>query len=201
MERRVPKGIGQRKKSKRSQASAKSAQEAAPLASTKSLQIPDLDSYAVLADGEPSIPAGGNSQVAIDLAHSFFALLMRHRMYFQNMFGQLGLSPTHVQILQLLSDGASNMRELSAKSMCEPSNLTGVIDKLEQKNLVQRRIDAQDRRIKVVSLTRSGKSFRDKLMERMGQPVPWMMTLSSDDQQQLLTIINRALANMPSKDS
>jgi hypothetical protein len=38
-------------------------------------------------------------------------------------------------------------------------------------------------------------------MERMGQPVPWMMTLSSDDQQQLLTIINRALANMPSKDS
>ena len=95
------------------------------------------------------------------------------------------------------------MRDLAEKSACEPSNLTGLIDKLESKRFVQRRVDRADRRIKRVSLTRTGRAFRDKLMARLGEPVPWMIALTADDQQQLLGIIGRALsgvATMPPKE-
>lgn len=143
------------------------------------------------------------SDLTRELARSFFALLMRHRAYFQSHFSKLGLSATQVQLIQYLSEGSMTMRDLAEKSACEPSNLTGLIDKLEAKHFVQRRVDRADRRIKRVSLTRTGKAFRDKLMARLGEPVPWMTVLTADDQQQLLGIIGRALsglATMPSKD-
>lgn len=143
------------------------------------------------------------SDLTRELARSFFALLMRHRSYFQSHFSELGLSATQVQLIQFLSEGPMTMRDLAEKSACEPSNLTGLIDKLESKRFVQRRVDRADRRIKRVSLTRTGKAFRDKLMARLGEPVPWMIALTADDQQQLLGIIGRALSGvalMPPKE-
>lgn len=141
------------------------------------------------------------SDLARELARSFFALLMRHRAYFQGVFSELGMSAPQVQTLQFLSEGPMTMRELAVRAACEPSNLTGIIDKLEERRLVQRRIDSKDRRIKKVSLTRGGKAVRDKLMTRLSEPVPWMTSLTSEDQQQLLSIIERAVLLATPKES
>lgn len=138
-------------------------------------------------------------QVTKDLAQKFFALLLRHRAYFQGIVQELGLSPPHVLVIQHLSDGPLTMRELSVRTVCEPSHLTGLVDKLEDRKLVQRKIDPNDRRSKLVSLTRGGRLLRNKLMAKMGAPVPWMMTLSEDDQAQLLSIIERVLAQTEGK--
>ena len=129
-----------------------------------------------------------------DLAQKFFALLMRHRSYVQGSMADLGLSPPHVFVIHILADGPLTMRELSVKSLFEPSHLTGIVDRLEDRNIVQRKVDPKDRRIKLVSLTRSGKALRDKLMKRIGSPMPWMLALSPEDQAQLLAIIERVLA-------
>ncbi|HND11946.1 MAG TPA: MarR family transcriptional regulator [Pseudomonadota bacterium] len=138
-------------------------------------------------------------QITKDLAQKFFALLLRHRAYFQGLVQELGLSPPHVLVIQHLSDGALTMRELSVRTVCEPSHLTGLVDKLEERKLVIRKVDPNDRRSKLVSLTRTGRTFRDKLMARMGAPVPWMFTLSEADQAQLLSIIERVLAQTDGK--
>ena len=40
------------------------------------------------------------------------------------------------------------------RTVCEPSHLTGLVDKLEERKLVIRKVDPNDRRSKLVSLTR-----------------------------------------------
>jgi DNA-binding MarR family transcriptional regulator len=87
------------------------------------------------------------------------------------------------------------MRELAKAAFCEPSNLTGVIDKLEARGLVARKAATDDRRIKKVSMTRAGVAFRKRLLDRFRQPAPWMSALSTDDQQRLLEIVKRAIVH------
>lgn len=155
-----------------------------------------------------SLPPGFKSALVHGVAHSlteelaqtFFDLLIRHRAGFQGAVAQAGLSVTQLHTLQSLADQPMTMRELARAAFCEPSNLTGVIDKLEAKGLVARKAGTDDRRIKKVSLTRAGTAFRKRLLDRFRQPAPWMTKLSTEDQQQLLEILRRAilLAEPPS---
>lgn len=128
-----------------------------------------------------------------ELAQTFFDLLIRHRAGFQGTVAQTGLSVTQLHTLQSLADQPMTMRELAKAAFCEPSNLTGVIDKLEARGLVARKAATDDRRIKKVSLTRAGTTFRKRLLDRFREPAPWMAKLSVQDQTQLLEILRRAI--------
>jgi DNA-binding MarR family transcriptional regulator len=48
------------------------------------------------------------------------------------------------------------MRKLAQKLKCEPSNVTGIVDRLETRGLVERRPDPADRRVKVAAATEAG---------------------------------------------
>lgn len=133
------------------------------------------------------------SDLTRELARTFFALLMQHRSYFQGLFAEIGISAPQVHVLHFLSEGPLTMRELASKCNCEPSNLTGLIDQLEAKRMVQRKVAKTDRRVKLVSVSRTGKALRDKVFARLSEPVPWMSALGGEDQQQLLSIVQRAL--------
>ncbi len=41
---------------------------------------------------------------------------------------------------------------------CDPSNVTGIVDTLEERNLAERKPSEADRRVKVVELTAAGRS-------------------------------------------
>lgn len=143
----------------------------------------------------------GERPLTEELAQTFFELLIRHRAGFQHILGETGLSALQLHVLQNLGEGTKTMRELASASFCEPSALTGVVDKLEARGLLSRRASTEDRRSKQVSLTRSGAAFRRRLLARFQSPAPWMMALSQPDQQQLLEILQRAvvLAQPPSE--
>lgn len=89
------------------------------------------------------------------------------------------------------------MSEVAATIGCGPSNLTGIIDKLEARGFVKRRPGRGDRRVKEVSLTRTGQAFRNRLLARIREPAPWMRALSAEDQRSLIAIFARALAAAP----
>lgn len=48
------------------------------------------------------------------------------------------------------------LSEISARMLCDNSNLTGIVDRLISKNLVERRPDTQDRRVSLICLTPAG---------------------------------------------
>src|ERR1700678_1683296 len=58
------------------------------------------------------------------------------------------------------------MVSLARSLHCHDSNVTGLVDRLEQRGLIERRGDPGDRRIKLIALTKEGETMRSRLLER-----------------------------------
>jgi len=135
-------------------------------------------------------------ELARELPQVFFRLLMSHRAWVKSGAIGLGLSAFQAMTLLFIDPRRPQpMSEVAATVGCGPSNLTGIIDKLEARRLVKRRPSQSDRRVKEVSLTRAGQNFRKRLLSRVRQPAPWMQALSAEDQRRLIEIFTRALAS------
>ena len=71
--------------------------------------------------------------------------------------GKVGLTPPQFYVLATIGyAGSLPFGEIGAKMMVTVSNLTGIVDRLEQKKLVLRKRDETDRRVVHVTLTDKG---------------------------------------------
>lgn len=80
------------------------------------------------------------------------------------------------------------MNGLAEALDCDASNITGLVDKLEVRGIIQRQSERGDRRVKMIALTQTGIRFRAKLLERLSQPSPSITRLSLTDKKALLRI-------------
>src|ERR1700694_3147370 len=79
-----------------------------------------------------------------------------------------GLPPAQCHVLHLIEPGRPlPMRKLAETLSCDASNVTGLIDRLEERGLVARRPSADDRRVKDLRLTPAGERIRAGLLQRM----------------------------------
>lgn len=133
------------------------------------------------------------------LASEAWVLLQRiafsQRPAFVAVARELDLIPPHVIALQSL-DRPIPMGELARLLACDNSNVTGLVDRLEERGLVERRADEHDRRVKLLVLTPEGKRVRDRLEARMSQPPAPILALSPDDQRALRDILRRAAESL-----
>ncbi|MFF0491967.1 MarR family winged helix-turn-helix transcriptional regulator [Nocardia sp. NPDC004068] len=68
----------------------------------------------------------------------------------------IGLTPQQAQLLTLVDARHVTHSELAARMHCDKANITGLVDRLERRGLVQRRTNPDDRRVSQVSLTDRG---------------------------------------------
>jgi DNA-binding MarR family transcriptional regulator len=123
-----------------------------------------------------------------------FDLLMAERARFPAIAAEFDLSPTQVHVLRLLEPGkAVPMGRLAGGLGCDASNITGVVDRLEARGLVQRQAAERDRRVKVLVVTERGLELRRRLLRRMSEPPEPIRRLSPADQRALANILRRAL--------
>ena len=109
--------------------------------------------------------------------------------------GELGLSPVQAQALRLLAPGAAvPMRDLATALACDASNVTGIVDRLESRGIVERRSAPHDRRVKVLVLTPAGSDLRRRVLARLYDAPPAIRALPVEEQQLLRDILSRALA-------
>jgi DNA-binding MarR family transcriptional regulator len=104
---------------------------------------------------------------------------------------KLGVTPSLLGALRFL-DERQTMGRMAELLHCDPSNVTGIVDALEDRNLAERKPSEVDRRIKVVELTVPGEKLRARAVEEMYKPPAWLEGLPAADQRSLRDILRRA---------
>ncbi len=103
---------------------------------------------------------------------------------------QLGLRPAAMGALRTL-DRPRTMSEIAAVLHCDNSNVTGIVDVLEEKGLATRGPSPADRRVKLIALTAEGRRVRARLTRAVEKPPAWVEGLSAADQRALAGILRR----------
>ena len=105
------------------------------------------------------------------------------------------LSPPQMFTLLHLRDGEPvPMREVAAHLRCDNSNVTGIVDRLEDRGFVARATAAHDRRVKHLTITAEGRAIADRVAERMGRPPAELDRLTREEQRHLRDLLRRAFA-------
>jgi DNA-binding MarR family transcriptional regulator len=86
------------------------------------------------------------------------------------------------------------MGRLACALGCDASNVTGIVDRLEKRGLIERRPSERDRRVKVLVVTPEGARVRRRLLLRLGEPPQSIAALSPSDRRRLALLLRRALS-------
>ncbi len=107
---------------------------------------------------------------------------------------EFDLSAVQCHVLHLIEPGRPMpMGRLAETLSCDASNVTGLVDRLESRGLVERRPSSGDRRVKVLDLTATGSRLRTQLLRRMaGRPFP-LSRLSPREQRALVRLLERLI--------
>jgi DNA-binding MarR family transcriptional regulator len=124
-------------------------------------------------------------------------LMYASKTRFMAIASEFDLSPPQVMALRHLDpDEPKPMSELAAALRCDNSNVTGIVDRLEDRGLVERRAAEHDRRVKMLTITARGADVRGRLAARLDEPPEALARLSVEDQRTLRDIMRRALARV-----
>jgi DNA-binding MarR family transcriptional regulator len=107
--------------------------------------------------------------------------------------GEFDLAPQQMIALRILGSGPRKMSELAQALFCDSSNVTGIVDRLEERGLVRRESAEGDRRVKLLVLTEDGEWMREQITKRMAEPPAPIASLSEQDQKALRDILKRAV--------
>ena len=102
-------------------------------------------------------------------------------------------APEVMALWQLRESGQMPMRAVAACMHMDPSQVTSLVDRLEQRGYAERRPSLEDRRVKLVALTRQGELFLDELWSRLHEDAPGLSSLSREDLASLRRILRAAL--------
>jgi MarR family transcriptional regulator, organic hydroperoxide resistance regulator len=133
------------------------------------------------------------SQVDVDARRAWQLLVkffFAQREHLPALGEDFELSPVQCHVLHLIEpDEPVPMGRLAETLRCDASNVTGLVDRLESRGLVERRPSAGDRRVKVIQLTTAGTRLRTQLLRRMTGSACSLSRLSASDQRALLRIL------------
>ena len=117
---------------------------------------------------------------------------------FQERLEPLGLTPFHWVVLCCLweEDGLATS-SISEKLQQVGGTLTGVLDRMEERGLIRRERDSQDRRIWRIWLTEAGEQLREVLPPIAVEILDSALTgLSQSERQHFSDLLDRMIANI-----
>jgi MarR family transcriptional regulator, organic hydroperoxide resistance regulator len=84
--------------------------------------------------------------------------------------------------------GPLSRRQLADRLGCDPSNVTFLVDRLEQRSLVTRARAGEDRRVKALALTPAGIAIRNRLIATLAES-PMFSRLTTAQQRELARLL------------
>ncbi len=105
-----------------------------------------------------------NEAVIKEIVRSIRKLVRAVSLDAQKISKRFGLTGPQSGVLRnLVNNGSMSSADLSRMMFVTPSNITGIIDRLEKKDLVKRVKKAGDRRVALIALTEAGEALSKSL--------------------------------------
>jgi MarR family transcriptional regulator, organic hydroperoxide resistance regulator len=140
-----------------------------------------------------NVGAAPTSEAAREAWGLFWRIFMEDKRRRWAILSEMGLSPQQSMAISILKPGEPMpMSALADALHCDNSNVTGIVDRLEYRGLVERRPAEHDRRVKLLVLTAAGEELRDEIGDRLHAPPAELARLDEADQRALRDILRRA---------
>jgi DNA-binding MarR family transcriptional regulator len=126
-------------------------------------------------------------------------LMVERKSSFPGIAASYGLNPGALHALLSLDEQApKSMSALAEAWRCDASNVTWLVDRLEEKGLAERRPHPTDRRVRTVVLTRKGAKTRAKVHALLHEAPDALRALSPTDLTSLRRILGKIVpSNRP----
>lgn len=142
----------------------------------------------------PPRPPATEDDPAVEAWGLVWKLMQASKQRMMRLAGELDLAPMQLHALRLLEPGEElPMRALAQSLFCDPSNVTGIVDRLEARGLIERRGAEHDRRLKILTLTPEGRRVRERALRRMQGPPPEVAALPVETQRALRDALREAV--------
>ena len=105
------------------------------------------------------------------------------------------LTPQQVGLLRMLAVPVS-MRAFAEELSCDPSNVTGLVDRAERLGLVARVPDPADRRVRILELTTKGRSLRSTINREVTRSLAAALGLCTDDHAKVMGVLGPMMSAM-----
>jgi len=106
-------------------------------------------------------------ELTLEVVELIGDIVARYHEDYEDAAAEHSLTGAQARLLSLLCLEPLPMRKLAQKLKCEPSNVTGIVDRLESRGLVERRPDPADRRVKLAAATQEGRRVAKDLRESL----------------------------------
>ena len=109
-----------------------------------------------------------------------------------------GLTLTQAKLLLALNEPpeALPMRELAGRLACDPSNLTGVADRMESRGLIRRTVNPADRRVKYLASTEAGGELATQIRASQVRAYRALAELTPDEERLLEGMLERLVPKL-----
>lgn len=122
-------------------------------------------------------------------------VVVRYHEEYELAAAQHSLTGAQARVLALLAREPTPMRQIARQLECEPSNVTGIVDRLEARGLVERRPDPSDRRVKVAAATKEGFDTAGALRDGLDFAREPLAGLTSLERRLLRDLLKRMLGD------
>ncbi|WP_433571282.1 MarR family winged helix-turn-helix transcriptional regulator [Streptomyces sp. CA-251247] len=131
--------------------------------------------------------------LTVEVVDLIGSVVARYYTEYEQVAAQHSLTGAQARVLGLLTLEPMPMRRIAVKLKCEPSNITGIVDRLESRGLVERRPDAHDRRVKLAAPTDDGLETARRLRESLDFAREPLAQLTDEERTVLRDLLRRML--------
>ncbi|MGH9124745.1 MAG: MarR family winged helix-turn-helix transcriptional regulator [Acidimicrobiales bacterium] len=141
----------------------------------------------------PKFLARGDGNIDHEIVDLLFALMESFKEHFIAALESAELPMSQGHLLMCLEE-PTPMHVLAKRMGFDASHITAIIDRLEERQFIERRVDPHDRRVKRIILTPPGAALKEDIRSRLLDTLPPLSNLSDEQRAQLRDLLATATA-------
>lgn len=135
--------------------------------------------------------------LTVEVVDLIGTVVARYHEEYEHAASQHSLTGAQARVLGLLAAQPLPMRQIAQRLKCEPSNITGIVDRLESRGLVERQPDPADRRVKLAAPTEEGRRTAKALRGSLNFAREPLSRLTVTERTLLKELLERMLGTAP----